>query len=57
MRLTRMIEAGGISEGGGATAAEEMDGADSGGRIRQRVQLVKVVEEHPLKTLETKFSD
>jgi hypothetical protein len=38
MRLTRMIEAGGISEGGGATAEEEMDGADSGGRIRQRVQ-------------------
>ncbi len=57
MILTRMVEAGGISEGGGATAAEEMDGADSGGRIRQRVQLVKVVEEHPLKTLETKFRD
>jgi hypothetical protein len=33
-----MVEARGIGEGRGATAAEEMDDADSGGRIRQQVQ-------------------
>jgi hypothetical protein len=37
-RLTRMVEAGGIGDGGGATSAEEMDSANSGGRIRQQVQ-------------------
>jgi len=30
-----MVEAGGIGKGRGATAAEEMDGTNSGGRLRQ----------------------